>query len=344
MANKTEKPTAKRLKEAAEKGNTLKSKDFVIACIMLFGVLYITNIDVLLEIAQAVINILLGNFDNNVHSYSLGMIYLGFKLALPFICVCILSGTLPVLFQIGFRLATKAIKFNLQALNPVSGFKKIFSIRTIKEFIKVNLYVICFSLACYFFWENQKRVFFAHIHDELQSIVYTWRELIIDLIKYCLGSIVIVIILDYIAEYFIFMKDMMMDKQEVKREYKENEGDPEIKSRRRQLHQEILSEQVKSDIGDSLFILANPTHISVGIYFNPEISPIPLVSVRETDEKALAVRKYATEIGVPVINDKKLARKIYFTHKRYSYIQLSVLDEIIRIVIWLNQVEQAYAA
>ncbi|EFE6858624.1 EscU/YscU/HrcU family type III secretion system export apparatus switch protein, partial [Escherichia coli] len=137
MANKTEKPTAKRLKDAADKGNSLKSKDFIIACIILFGGIYITNIDVLLEMSEAVINIMHGKFDNNIHSYTLEMIYLGFRLVFPFIFICILAGALPALFQIGFRLATKAIKFNLQALNPVSGFKKIFSIRTVKEFVKV---------------------------------------------------------------------------------------------------------------------------------------------------------------------------------------------------------------
>ncbi|EGH0606685.1 EscU/YscU/HrcU family type III secretion system export apparatus switch protein, partial [Escherichia coli] len=154
MANKTEKPTAKRLKDAADKGNSLKSKDFIIACIILFGGIYITNIDVLLEMSEAVINIMHGKFDNNIHSYTLEMIYLGFRLVFPFIFICILAGALPALFQIGFRLATKAIKFNLQALNPVSGFKKIFSIRTVKEFVKVILYVICFCSAIYLFWER----------------------------------------------------------------------------------------------------------------------------------------------------------------------------------------------
>ncbi|MGG6549365.1 UNVERIFIED_CONTAM: EscU/YscU/HrcU family type III secretion system export apparatus switch protein, partial [Prevotella sp. 15_C9] len=81
----------------------------------------------------------------------------------------------------------------------------------------------------------------------------------------------IVLLLDAIAEYFLTMKDMKMDKEEVKREMKEQEGNPEVKSKRREVHMEILSEQVKSDIENSRLIVANPTHITIGIYFKPEL-------------------------------------------------------------------------
>ncbi|HFI1227923.1 TPA: EscU/YscU/HrcU family type III secretion system export apparatus switch protein, partial [Escherichia coli] len=141
--------------------------------------------------------------------------------------------------------------------------------------------------------------------------------------------------------YFLFMKDMKMDKQEVKREYKEQEGSPEIKSKRRERHQEILSEQLKSDVSNSRLMIANPTHIAIGIYFKPHLSPIPLISVRETNEVALAVRKYAKEIGIPIITDKKLARKIYATHRRYDYVSFENIDEILRLLLWLEDVENA---
>ena len=88
-------------------------------------------------------------------------------------------------------------------------------------------------------------------------------------------------------------------------------------------------------------MLANPTHIAIGIYFKPHLSPIPLISVRETNEVALAVRKYAKEIGIPIITDKKLARKIYATHRRYDYVSFENIDEILRLLLWLEDVENA---
>lgn len=88
-------------------------------------------------------------------------------------------------------------------------------------------------------------------------------------------------------------------------------------------------------------MISNPTHIAIGIYFKPHLSPIPLISVRETNEVALAVRKYAKEIGIPIITDKKLARKIYATHRRYDYVSFENIDEILRLLLWLEDVENA---
>lgn len=74
-------------------------------------------------------------------------------------------------------------------------------------------------------------------------------------------------------------------------------------------------------------MISNPTHIAIGIYFKPHLSPIPLISVRVTNEVALGVRKYAKEIGIPIITDKKLARKNYATHRRYDYVSFENIDE-----------------
>ena len=83
-------------------------------------------------------------------------------------------------------------------------------------------------------------------------------------------------------------------------------------------------------------MIANPTHIAIGIYFKPHLSPIPLISVRVTNEVALGVRKYAKEIGIPIITDKKLARKIYATHRRYDYVSFENIDEILRLLLCLK--------
>jgi type III secretion protein U len=132
-----------------------------------------------------------------------------------------------------------------------------------------------------------------------------------------------------------------MDKDAVKREHKEQEGSPEVKGKRRDLHQELLSEQIKSDIRSSRVIVANPTHIAVGIYFRPEITVMPFISLMETNQRALAVRKYAAKVGVPVVTDIALARRIFKTHQRYSFVKLDELEQVLRLLVWLEEVEQA---
>ncbi|MCE3662447.1 EscU/YscU/HrcU family type III secretion system export apparatus switch protein [Escherichia coli] len=340
-ANKTEKPTQKKLQDASKKGQILKSRDLTVCVIMLVSTLYLGYVFDVHHIMSILEYILDHNAKPDIWDYFKAMGIGWLKTIIPFLLVCMFTTILVSWFQSKMQLATEAIKFKFDSLNPVNGLKRIFGLKTVKEFVKAILYIIFFALAIKLFWSNHKSLLFKTLDGDIISLLSDWGEMLFLLILYCLGSMIIVLIFDFIAEYFLFMKDMKMDKQEVKREYKEQEGSPEIKSKRRERHQEILSEQLKSDVSNSRLMIANPTHIAIGIYFKPHLSPIPLISVRETNEVALAVRKYAKEIGIPIITDKKLARKIYATHRRYDYVSFENIDEILRLLLWLEDVENA---
>lgn len=341
MANKTEKPTDKKLKDASKKGQILKSRDLTVSLIMLVGTLYLGYVFDVHHIMSILEYILDHNAKPDIWDYfkAIGIGWL--KTIVPFLLVCMFTTILVSWFQSKMKLATEAIKLKFDSLNPVNGLKKIFSLKTLKEFVKAILYIVFFCLAIRVFWGNNKSLLFKMLDGDIISLLSDWGEMLFLLVLYCLVSMIIILIFDYIAEYFLFMKDMKMDKQEVKREYKEQEGNPEVKSKRRERHQEILSEQLKSDVSNSRLMIANPTHIAIGIYFKPNLSPIPLISVRATNQVALAIRRYAQEIGIPVITDKKLARKIYATHRRYDYVSFENLDEILRLLLWLEDVENA---
>ncbi|EPS0028940.1 EscU/YscU/HrcU family type III secretion system export apparatus switch protein [Escherichia albertii] len=341
MANKTEKPTDKKLKDASKKGQILKSRDLTVSLIMLVGTLYLGYVFDVHHIMSILEYILDHNAKPDIWDYfkAIGIGWL--KTIVPFLLVCMFTTILVSWFQSKMKLATEAIKLKFDSLNPINGLKKIFSLKTLKEFVKAILYIVFFCLAIRVFWGGNKSLLFKTLDGDIISLLSDWGEMLFLLVLYCLVSMIIILIFDYIAEYFLFMKDMKMDKQEVKREYKEQEGNPEVKSKRRERHQEILSEQLKSDVSNSRLMIANPTHIAIGIYFKPNLSPIPLISVRATNQVALAIRRYAQEIGIPVITDKKLARKIYATHRRYDYVSLENLDEILRLLLWLEDVENA---
>ncbi|MBP4044167.1 EscU/YscU/HrcU family type III secretion system export apparatus switch protein [Chromobacterium violaceum] len=340
-SNKTEKPTRKKLQDAAKKGQSFKSRDLVVACLTLCGVAYLVSFGSLVELMGIFRQALAGGFQQDMRGYAQAVFWQGLKLLLPIFLLCVAASALPVLLQTGFVLASEALKLNLEALNPINGFKKLFSLRTVKEAVKALLYLASFVVAVALIWRKHKALLFAQLNGSVMDIAAVWRELLLSLVLTCLGCIVLILILDALAEYFLFMKDMKMDKQEVKREMKEQEGNPEIKSRRREAHFELLSEQVKSDVENSRLIIANPTHIAIGIYFRPELVPIPFVSVMETNQRALAVRAYAEKVGVPVVRDVPLARRILASHRRYSFINLEEVDEVLRLLEWLEQVENA---
>ncbi|BAE75356.1 Surface presentation of antigens protein SpaS [Sodalis glossinidius str. 'morsitans'] len=341
MSNKTEKPTPKRLRDAAKKGQAFKSRDVIIACMMLCGVCWLTSFTSLESLMDLYRQMVVGNFSLSLTAYRNALMFTALQILLPIIAMGIVASALPLLLQTGFMLATRAFKLNFQALNPTRGIKKIFSLRTAKDCVKALLYLAAFAIALMIVWRTHRQLLFEQLFANPQDIVAIWRQLLMSLVLTCLLCIVCIVILDIVAEYFLHLRSLKMDKQEVRREMKEQEGDPEIKHRRREAHMEILSEQTQADIKGSQLIIANPTHLAVGIYHNPDLTPLPFISVLERNQRALAVRDYAKKVGVSVIEDVQLARRIYYTHHLYSFVKINELDQVLRLLSWLQDVENA---
>lgn len=338
--NKTELPTKKRLKDAAKKGQIFKSRDLIVTLLLIVGILYLIyffSVNELLAIIRDTVTSL--SRERNISQFVVMLFLVFVKLILFLIALSILATVIPSLFQSGFIMATQALKLNFNAFNPVNGLKKIFSLRNVKDFVKANLYLATFCTALYISWHKNKHLLFAQLYITPHKIIPIWGQILQSLLFTIVMCIVLILILDTLAEYFLYIRDNKMDKQEVKREYKEQESSPEVKSRRRSLHQEILSDQDKMNVRESKVIIANPTHIAIGIFFEPEIFPAPVISLIEKNQRAVLTRKYAKEQGIPVVEDIPLARRLYKTHSKHSLVSLEELDTILRILVWLQEIE-----
>ena len=338
---KTEEPTQKKLRDSAKKGESYKSRDMVAACIISAGMLSLPLMS-FSEIDDLFADFILQGSGINP-AYAVNRIVNMFlQLVIPFVGACIVATIIPSLLQSRFVLAFEAVKIDFNSLNPVSGFKKIFNMKTIKEFIKACLYLMIFSAVAYAFYIQYRHVILQLIYAQPVAIDKVWLELGTTVVLLCLMAFLLIILFDGIADYFLYMKNQKMDKHEVKQEYKEQEGSQEIKSRRQELQHELLSAQSKTDIEQSNFILGNPTHIAIGVYLDPQKVPLPFVSILEKDERALAVIAYAEKCNVPVIRDVYLARTLFKVVRPYSFIPTDMLEPILRIMIWLYEVEMAH--
>jgi len=340
--SKTEKPTQKKIKDAVKKGQSFKSKDSIIACLILIGVNYVVTFDFVGRLAKVWIYTLEKGFEDPLDEYFFKVFGLALKIIVPFFILCTCCTVLPSLIQTGFAMATKIFKLNFNALNPVNGFKKLFSMRTVKDTVKTLLYLTVFIVVALSLWDDNKVLLLSQRYANLKQILFFWGYLLQQLVTTCLLGMLFIMVLDSVAEYFIYIKELKMDKQEVKRERTDQDGNPEIKSMRRSLHIELLDEQTKRDIEGSKVIVVNPTHIAIGIYFNVDVVPIPFISVIETNQCALAVKKYAREMGIPVLENAALARRIFKTHAKYTFISLDELDAVLRILFMLEQIDMAW--
>lgn len=342
MSEKTEKPTAKKLRDAARKGQTFKSRDVIAVIVLAAGA---ASVGMVVDLRHVMLELAAVAQYGSAADPAAYVQYWGrefLKLALPFILICALAGVIPSLVQSRFTLATEALKLDFSNLNPVNGFKKMFSLRTVKEIAKALLYVVVTAVTVRLFITLNHRDLFGLFRASPDVLGHMWISLTVRLIFLFLVCALPILVLDVGLEFFLYYKNLKMDKHEVKQEYKETEGNPEIKSKRKEVHIELLSEETKAAVEQSTFVLANPTHIAIGIYVNADVTPLPFISVRETNARALAVIKYAEMKGVPVVRNIALARAIYAKcRRRFTFIDPDNLLAVLRIIEWLRQVEAA---
>lgn len=339
MAEKTEKPTDKKIKDSAKKGQSYKSKDSVAAIVLVVSAFIFDGMTSLSDLGLLTKKILLSPNNINIDTllWEFFIIFIG--ILLPILLACFLAGTLVSLLQSRFRLATEAIKLDLTKLNPIAGLKKIFSLNSLKELIKAILYLLVFIVSALVFFYLWRHDIFMLYRTTIEGMIQQWADLSTTFIIVFLAVALLIIVVDMITEFFLFIKNLKMEKQEVKKEHKDNEGDPQIKSARRGLHQELLSEEVKSNVRNSTFVMANPTHIALLIYYDPDIAPLPFLFSKSRGLQAKAIIKYAEKQGVPVVRDIPLARKIWRSYKKDRFIDETGLEEIMNIVSWLIRVE-----
>lgn len=339
MAEKTEKPTDKKIRDSAKKGQSFKSKDSVAAIVLVVSAFVIEGVSSLYELGGLMRKIFLSPTEIKIDALLWQFFTIFLSVVLPVLFACFLSGTIISLLQSRFRLASEAIKLDFTKLNPISGFKKIFSLNSLKELIKAILYLIVFIVSTLVFFIVWRKDIFMLYRTMINGVISQWVDLCVTFIVVFLAVALIIILVDAIAEFFLYIKNLKMEKQEVKKEYKDNEGDPHIKSARRGMHQELLSEEVKSNVRNSTFVMANPTHIALLIYYDSSIAPLPFLFSKSKGLQAKAIIKYAKQQGVPVIRDIVLARQIWRSYKNDSFIDEKGLEDVMQIISWLMRIE-----
>jgi len=338
---KTEQPTEKKKRDSAKKGQIFKSADLTtLVSLLALGFFAYSTIN-LREV--------FGLFDYlSGHAFRVQPEEMAKRAFTSFISVSVtlvgmtlLVVPLSTLLQTRFSLASEALKPSFAKLNPVQGLKKLISLRTFKDALKSLCYFAIFAMAVWAFYTSFKHWIFALAQADIESFMRIFGKLVLYLVLYCLGFCLVIVALDALVEYFLVNRDLKMTKKEVKREHEDMNGKPQIKGRRRELALELINEQQKSDVANSNFVLANPTHIAIGIYYEPELCEWPFVSFVASNAVAKALVAHAEKVGTPVVRNIPLARAMYKHVRRYSFVNKEWIEDILRILYWLAEVERA---
>lgn len=216
----------------------------------------------------------------------------------------------------GFLQTRLAIQWNaimpkFERISPFAGMKRVFSKRTLVDFTK-NLTKLLVISACLFFFLKPQIVHLPGWADLPPSL---FLSVIQGLVLKCLLVIICILmliaILDYLYQKFEFLKNLKMTKEEVKKEYKEMEGDPLIKQRQRQLAQQIMKRNMIAEVPTATVVIVNPTHYSVALKYDPEAMNAPVVIAKGLDLIALKIQEIARDHKIPIVQNPPLARALY---------------------------------
>lgn len=229
----------------------------------------------------------------------------------PILLVGMLVAFLCDIVQVKWKPTTKPMKPKFSKLNPLSGFKKIISINSLVELVKSFAKIGLIVYICYSYLQDKWRLLFLLYDMPLLQALSLAAETVTDLGIRIAVVYMIIAMADYIYQKLKFKKDMKMTKQEVKDEYKQQEGDPQIKGKIRQKMREVSQRRMMQALPEADVVITNPTHFAVAIKYDPEVSDAPLVIAKGEDYLAARIKEVAKEYQIEIVENKPLARMLY---------------------------------
>lgn len=348
--SRTEEPTPKKLKDARKKGQVAKSNDlngglsllvFAVAASFLGGYIF-KNLYFYLKNTLS-LNLNISLTESLLRNLAVKNILTYLSLFLPVAAIAIVVGVIGNLLQTGFMFIGEPLKPDFNRLNPMQGFKNIFSKKSMMTLGKNILKLV---LVFYMTFNNLKE----NINKILSSGDIGLKRLFfffLQLLKTLTFNIVVVIfvlgIVDFVIEKYSFKKSMMMTKDELKEEYKQMEGNPEVKQARKQRQRELAMSRMMRDVEESTVIVTNPTHIAVAIRYDSEKDKAPVLMAKGVELIAERIKEKAREKDIPIIENKPVARAVYKDVKIGKSIPAElyqVMAEILAVVYEMEEMKK----
>ena len=323
-AEKTEEPTAKKLEDARKEGQVAKSQEVATAftLLALFIILRLaypfigTNFQNIFARVYNNIPNVARTYDGRlpvayIYSILINAILTMALISAPFFITGFLIAFLCDFVQVGYKPTTKPLQPKFSKLNPVSGMKKIFSTRKLFELGKSLLKLAVMAIVIYTFFIGRTESLFLLYDMPLKQAIGLMGNLIISLGIRISVAYMVIAFLDLIYQRRKFRKDMMMTKKEVKDEFKNSEGDPQVKGAQRRRMMEASRRRMMQQLPQADVVITNPTHYAVAIKYDAQEADAPIVVAKGADYLAQKIKEIAKENDVEIVENKPLARMLY---------------------------------
>ncbi|MGV8146363.1 MAG: flagellar biosynthesis protein FlhB [Alkaliphilus sp.] len=346
---KTEKHTHKKLRESREKGQVLQSKEVNSAILLLAsfitlnllsrhlgstllsGTNFIYTEYLNTEFVFTIANI---NRLTKIAAYHLLMVFI------PLAGMTLVIGLAVSYMQVGFLFTTKTLEIKLSRLNPIEGLKRMFSLKSLVELVKSFVKIILVGYIVYAYMRNQMVNITNTVAMSVESIISVLNNFAISIGVRASAVLIMLAILDYIYQRYEYYKGLKMSKQEVKEEYKQTEGNPQLKSKIKEKQRQMSMMRMMQDVPKADVIITNPTHIAIAIQYDPSNAVAPKLLAKGQEFVASKIKNIAKENDIPIIENKKLARTMFEIVEIGDFIPPDLYQPVAEILAYIYQINK----
>jgi len=347
---RTEQATPKRKQEARKKGQVAQSKEIssvmiLMVCMAFFyfgGSWMFWHLSEFITNIYQNINILRFNDVTAASAFAVDISYKLLAVLFPFLIPIAIAGFVANVFQVGFQVNSEAIAPKFSKLNPISGVKRVISLKSLVELGKSIIKIIFIGSIAYILVKSDMKAFPALIHQEVgQILVFIARASLKICFFVCLAMLVLSV-LDYIYQRWQHEKDLKMTKQEVKDEQRQTYGDPKVKARIRGVQMEMARRRMMEAVPEADVVITNPTHLAIALKFDAQEMIAPRILAKGAGHVALRIREIAEENQIPIVEEKPLAQGLYKMVEIGDYIPAELYRAVAEVLAYVYRLKGMY--
>ncbi|MCM3732152.1 flagellar biosynthesis protein FlhB [Fictibacillus nanhaiensis] len=315
---KTEKATPKKRQESRKKGQVAKSADINAALVLFVSVLFLAFMGSWM--GERLLHLFTHSLDKkllyDVTETSIPKLFWELSMEVsvilaPVMIAAMFAGVLGNYLQVGFLLSTEAIQMKLERINPLSGFKRIYSVRALVELTKSLLKILLIGGVTFFILWIERDVYLRMSLVSIESSLPVFGGLAIKMGFAASIVLLFLAFLDYMYQKYDFEKNIRMSKQDIKDEYKKSEGDPKIKGKIKEKQRQMAMRRMMQEVPKADVIITNPTHYAICLKYDDSGMEAPVVVAKGVDLIAQKIKEIGKEHEVVTVENKLLARTLY---------------------------------
>lgn len=349
-AQKTEEPTPKRIEEAIKRGNVAFSRE-VTSFIMILILTLIAIFASPFMLKNAVFN--LSPYVTDVHNFNfdydaddLGRLAIkivlefGLILAIPFL-LSFLGTFLSSFLQNGIIYSPEAINPDLSKISPLTGLKRLFSMKSIMEFIKGLIKITVIGITAYLAVKDDFDSLMLMSDLSMKGALDILLSITSKMLMYITGVLFVVAVLDLLYEKYRYKQSLMMTREELKEEMKQSDGNPEVKAKLRAIRAQRVKKGLMQRVPKADVIITNPTHFSVALKYDREKMPAPTIIAKGADKAAFTIREIAKKHEIPIVESPPLARALFDTSEVDEFVPHQHFQAVAEILVKLRKYKKA---